>query len=341
MASNEHRSISSDLISIVMPVKNGMPYLIECLDSIRAQSWQNWELLVVDDHSTDNTRMTLQRYAKDDSRISVYSNEGKGIIEALRTGYQHATGTFVSRMDADDRMTPQKLHLMSDALQHRGRGHVAVGCVEYFADTAVGNGYARYAAWLNKLTRTETNFDEIYKECVIPSPNWMMFRDDFDLCGGFECDRYPEDYDLCFRMYRHGMKVVGVDRVTHQWRDYATRTSRTDSHYADNRFLAMKLMHFCAHELVDRQSLVVWGAGQKGKKIARYLIEQNVPFHWLTNNSKKIGLSIYDKFLQSTDSLHSFNKPRIIVAVANATEQLAILEEIHEMQPMADIHLFC
>jgi len=58
------------------------------------------------------------------------------------------------------------------------------------------------------LTAKGNNFQEIYKECVIPSPCWMIYRTDMDKCQAFLPNRYPEDYDLCFRFYENGMRTT-------------------------------------------------------------------------------------------------------------------------------------
>ena len=133
----------------------------------------------------------------------------------------------------------------------------------------LGDGYQKYQDWLNYLSATGNNFTEIYKECVIPSPSWMMHRGDFDAIGGFKSHIYPEDYDLAFRMYKAAYKVMPCDQVIHRWRDYPTRTSRTDDNYADNRFLNIKVHYFLDIDYRPTQQLVLWGAGKKGKQIAQ------------------------------------------------------------------------
>ena len=141
------------------------------------------------------------------------------------------------------------------------------------------------------------NFQDLYKECVIPSPCWMVYRTDLEKCAAFRPNRYPEDYDLCFRFYENGLKIIPNDQVLHQWRDYPNRTSRTDKNYADNRFLAIKVHYFLKLEMDKTRPLVIWGAGRKGKLIARQLIEYKIDFQWVCNNERKIGRDIYGQIL--------------------------------------------
>jgi len=219
-------------------------------------------------------------------------------------------------MDADDIMTTDKLEVMVQSLSDK-KEQIAVGLVKYFADDGqLGDGYRKYQDWLNELTSTGNNFTEIYKECVIPSPCWMMHRTDFEAIGGFDSGRYPEDYNLAFRMYAAGYKVMPCDKVIHHWRDYATRASRTDDNYADNRFLDIKVYYFLKLDYRSDQILILWGAGKKGKLIARKLIDRNIPFRWICDNPNKIGRDIYGVVLEGTDYLNIINSAQIIGAVA-------------------------
>ncbi|MFB0997534.1 MAG: glycosyltransferase family 2 protein, partial [Flavobacteriales bacterium] len=74
--------MNNQRVSIITPVKNGAQFLVECLDSIVNQTHQNWELLIVNDSSTDETQSILEEYAQQDNRIVVSQNKGKGIIDA-------------------------------------------------------------------------------------------------------------------------------------------------------------------------------------------------------------------------------------------------------------------
>lgn len=335
--------MQTPLISILIPFKNTESYLGDCLDSIVKQTYSNWELLIVDDSSSDTSYKLVQNYANTDARIQLLKNEGSGIIEALRTGYKQAKGTFVTRMDSDDVMVLNKLEKMQQPLVTNGLGHLALGLVRYFSEEGIGNGYKRYETWLNALTSKGTNFNEIYKECVIPSPCWMVYKTDFDCCGGFTPNNYPEDYDLAFRFYKQGLKCIPSNEVLHQWRDYAVRTSRVDAHYAENSFLELKVKYFLELSHAKEKTIVIWGAGTKGKKVAQLLIEKNMAFEWVCDNPKKIGKDIYNKILKPFEFLNTIKNYQCIVTVANHEAQFEIEQyfQIHNKTPMNDYFFFC
>ncbi len=331
------------LVSILIPFKDTEAYLPECLDSIRQQDYQNWEVLAVDDASTDGSYDLVRRYASEDTRIQVLKNQGSGIIPALRNAYAHCQGRLITRMDSDDIMAPDKIGIMANALIEKGKGHLALGQVAYFSHRGISNGYARYEAWLNRLTKTGSNFTEIYKECVVPSPCWMVFQEDFEVCGAFAPDRYPEDYDLTFRFYERGLQCIASDKVLHHWRDYDTRTSRTSEHYAANYFLDIKLHYFLKLDYDANRPLVVWGAGNKGKAIAKSLMHRNIAFEWICDNPKKIGKEIYGKKLRHFRILNHLQDSQNIITVANEKEQKAITVFFDAMdkKPMTDYFFFC
>ena len=335
--------MKTPLVSLVIPFKNTEEYIEDCLNSIIAQTYQNWEVLAVNDHSTDHSYSIVAKFAEKDSRIQLISNKGQGIIPALQTAYANSSGSMISRMDSDDIMTVNRIFCMVESLRQFGKGHVAVGQVKYFSHRGISNGYERYELWLNSLTESGSNYSEIYKECCIPSPCWMVHKDDFDLCDAFNPNRYPEDYDLTFRFYERGLKIIPCSQVLHHWRDYDSRTSRTHEHYAQNYFLDIKLHYFLKLDYDSNRPLVVWGAGFKGKTIAKNLLANGIDITWLCDNPLKIGKKIYGKELVHFNALKKLEDPQSIITVANETAQAEIKSYFKELEqyPMIDYFFFC
>ena len=330
-------------VSILMPFKNTAHFLEECVNSILEQSYDNWELIAVDDHSSDNSYKIVLDFQGRDPRIRVLTNQGDGIISALRTAYSSAEGQFITRMDSDDIMVRHKLLSMVENLQKSGKGHVALGLVKYFSEEGISEGYSKYENWINQLTMNGANYTDIYKECVIPSPCWMVYKEDLDTCGSFEPNRYPEDYDLTFRFRKHHLKCIPCSDLLHMWRDYPSRTSRTSENYAQNSFLDLKVHYFLELDKSAERPLALWGAGEKGKTIAKLLLNNNVSFSWLCDNPKKIGKKIYGLELYPYQLLERLNHPQSIVSVANPDAQSDIRNYFHrlEMEPFRDYYFFC
>jgi len=324
-------------ISIIMPVKNAAHFLPETLNSIINQTEKNWELLAVNDNSTDNTQEILTSFAKNDNRIKVITNSGNGIIDALQMGYAKSTGNLLTRMDADDIMATNRLATQKKQLLHAGKSHLALGLVNYFSAAPLGDGYKRYETWLNELTQNGTNFSDIYKECVVASPCWMIYREDFN------STIYPEDYDLTFRFYKNNLKCIPSQEILHYWRDYPERTSRNDAHYADSSFINIKISHFLAIDYEKSKKLILWGAGKKGKNIAKHLIEKKIPFDWICDNPKKIGKHIYNQLMLDYKTVDNYKNYQSIITVANAEFQEDIKKFLGEMNLLQgrDFFFFC
>jgi glycosyltransferase involved in cell wall biosynthesis len=152
------------LVSIVMAVKNTARYLPECLDSINQQTYPFWELIAVNDHSTDGSREILAQYAAKDPRIRVFDSPGQRLNPALQEGYRHLQGTLINRMDSDDRMPHDKLETMVQAWLAHGQGAIVAGGTEHFVDSGdVGGGFRRYEQWLNNVARNNLHYQEIYQ----------------------------------------------------------------------------------------------------------------------------------------------------------------------------------
>ena len=335
--------MQNPLVSILIPFRNTEAFINECIQSIIAQTYSHWELLIVDDNSTDKSTNIVENLANTDSRIKLIKNSGSGIIDALQLAFKHSTGDLITRMDSDDVMQPNKLDVLANNLISHGTGHLAVGLVNYFSSEGIKDGYKRYEVWLNALTKNGTNYSEIYKECVIPSPCWMLHRADLIACDAFNPNRYPEDYDLAFRFYKHGFKCIPCNVVLHDWRDYSHRTSRTDDHYAENHFIPLKLDYFLELDFIPNKTLVVWGAGNKGKFIAKTLIEKNIDFEWICDNPKKIGKDIYGKILRPFKDLETLSVPQSIITVANKEAQIEIRNYLDKLnlKSIQDYVFFC
>jgi len=167
----------------------------------------------------------------------------------------------------------------------------------------------------------------------------MMSKKDLDRIDAFSSNLYPEDYDLCFRMYKAKMKVGACDKILHRWRDHSGRSSRNMEEYADNSFLHLKVFHFLDIDYDSEKSIVIWGAGKKGKKAARHLQDHSISFCWVSDNQNKIGRDIYGVTIQSASSLNDDLQYQFIILVANTIEQKEILS--HSIIQNNETFLFC
>ena len=331
------------LVSIIMAVKDTAPYLHDCIDSIINQTYQNWELIAVNDHSSDATPDILRAYSEQDSRVRYFDSDKPKLIPTLQIAYAQVKGELINRMDSDDKMPLDKIEVLVDEWLKFGKGTVIAGGTEHFVDEGeVGDGFLKYERWLNEVARTSSHYQEIYKECVIPSHCWIIHKEDFDAVDAFNPLVYPEDYDLCFRFYRHGLKVVGIDKILHFWRDRSNRISRTWEEYKDNRYFDLKLRFFYELDRDRSRPLVLWGAGRNGKDMARLIQSYDDTFVWVCDNENKIGKDIYGVIMKRFDTVPSMVNPQIMVVVSSPDGKKEILEQLNqwEKKPVDDFWFF-
>lgn len=331
------------LVSIIMAAKDTAPYLRDCLDSILAQTYENWELIAINDHSSDETPEIFEEYAARDSRVRVFHSDRPKLIPTLKYGYQFAKGDLINRMDSDDKMPHDKIEVLVKEWQKYGKGHVIAGGTEHFVDEGeVGGGFRRYEEWLNEVARASTHYEQIYQECVIPSHSWILHKEDLDAVDAFNPEVYPEDYDLCFRFYKNQLKVIGIDKVLHHWRDRSNRISRTWDEYKDNRYFDMKLRYFFELDRDQSRPLVVWGAGRNGKDFVKKLKEFESDIQWGCDNDRKIGHEVHDIQMRSTEAIVELANPQILIVVASPDEKKKIRKVLDSWgkRPVNDFWFF-
>ena len=99
-----------DLVSIIMPAYNAEKYIAEAIESVLKQTYTNWELIIVNDCSTDATEQIIKKYQKQDYRIKLYSLlNNQGVANARNTAIQNTRGRYLAFLDSDDMWLPEKL----------------------------------------------------------------------------------------------------------------------------------------------------------------------------------------------------------------------------------------
>jgi glycosyltransferase involved in cell wall biosynthesis len=328
-------------ISVLIPFKNEEKYLQACIESVRSQTFRELDIVLVDDHSSDNSHAIAQKHVDEDARIRLFKNRGEGLIDALKTAFDNATGTMISRMDADDENSPFKYEQMMEAWD--GRGTVACGRVVYDSDNPESSGFHQYGVWLNRVITNPQPWQFIYQECIIPSPSWLIHRQDLIAIGGICAGLYPEDYELAFRMYQANYTIKASRETVHLWRDHPERNSRTNPLYQNNFFPELKAHYFKKLELRNGNKAVVWGAGKRGKQLVKELIALNIEPLWITNNPNKAGRDIYGIIVQNESAYVPDAQHRIALVMSADDDREEVLTRLNTFGMQKGVHywFFC
>lgn len=205
------------IFSIILPCYNAQATISDTLASLCAQSFTDWEAFCVDDGSTDATAFLIRKAARQDPRIRLVRNTGKGPSDARNMGALNcASGDFLAFCDADDLFVPGKLRHLYDIFSDRSIDAV-FGKIGFFqqqpGDTDV----------FSTVPAGDLTIDTLLGENpVCTMSNIALRRGVFDKSGGFDPAMvHNEDLDWLIRLVGQGARIVGVD-ILHTW----YRTSR-------------------------------------------------------------------------------------------------------------------
>ena len=238
-------------LTVVMPARNAAATIEEAIASVLAQTMRDFELLVVDDGSHDDTRAFVAAHS--DSRVRLISQAPQGIAAALNAGIAAARAPLIARMDADDACAPTRFEKQ---LQLVGSAEVISCLVEPLGSS--GEGLARYIAWTNTLQTQKDIATARFIESPLVHPTVVMPRTLAHYRSGV-----AEDYDLWLRLLREGVRFAKVPEVLFAWRDSPSRATRTQPEYSPDRMRALKAEHLLA-EMKPARVLFI-GAGMEGK----------------------------------------------------------------------------
>ncbi len=256
------------LISILMPARNASATLPEALHGALGQrNAPPHEVVCVDDASIDATPALLADAARADARLRVIRGEGRGLVAALNLGLSHCRGELIARMDADDRMHPDRLRLQCDALLG-DRTLGAVGSLVQCFPRPLSPGLARLEEWLNATVTKEQCRNGRFIEAPLVHPSATFRRE--ALGAGWEDQGWAEDWDLLLRMLEDGWELAKVREVLVEWRDSPDRLTRTGAAYREEAMFRLRA-HWLARGPLRQRPFDIWGAGPTGKRLAREL----------------------------------------------------------------------
>lgn len=322
-----------------MPVRDGVDHLYEAMASLVAQTFEDFEVVAVDDGSTDGTGEMLEDWGRRDDRVTVLRTGASGIVNALERARAASRGRYVARMDADDVADPRRLEAQI-ALLESDPTLAACGCgVRYFPRAVVRDGARRYETWLNSIRTPEEVARAIWVECPLAHPTFCLRMDALTRVGGYRDPGWPEDYDLVLRMHRAGYRMANVPEVLHGWREGPGRLSRTHPRYSAEAFLRCRVHHLCRGPLPEGRAAVVWGAGPVGKALARALIDTGRSVDaFVELDPRKIGQEIHGARVVTTADALEIAGPLHLAAVGQngARARIAALLEEAGFRPGRD-----
>jgi glycosyltransferase involved in cell wall biosynthesis len=320
----------------LLPCYNAGATLNEALDSLVRQTLWDFEIIAVDDGSTDATQQILQARATVDARLNLLPRQHEGIIATLNAGLAQCTAPYVARMDADDCAHPERLEKQVAYLDAHPET-VVVSCrVAAFPAGQVRQGFAIYLDWLNSLLSDEEIRREIFVESPLPHPSLTFRRQALLQVGGYQDRGWAEDYDLLLRCYLSGARFAKLPEVLLEWREHPQRLTRTDSRYSLENFLRAKAFYLVQGPLAGRDAVIIWGAGMIGRRLGKQLARLGAPLvAFIDIDPRKIGRTRHSLPILPPEALldlwPGYANPVILAAVGARGARWLIRQRLTDM----------
>lgn len=274
-----------------MPAYNAEKYIAKSIESVLNQTYENFELLVVNDGSTDNTERVAAKYAADDSRVRVLTQENRGECGARNLGLEEATGDYISCLDSDDLYDKEALSKLYEAMvKEEGRKFVYGRTLEIFTNgkkellgpSDIVNGYLESFIHKNNELRLRFHISAILIERALLEENKVRFHQGIKISGdtGFiiEALAIAPAYgisDIVSYYMRRDDSITGVKKwIPENWEGQTVIYECTEPFVAQKRPQALEAFHknrnFVAYRYIlncirhgfiniAQEHLVLWG----------------------------------------------------------------------------------
>ena len=263
------------LVSVIIPAYNIDKYLAETLDSVLAQTYSHFEVMIVNDGSTDRTLEIAQEYAAKDDRIRVISQANQGVSLTRNNGIRETTGELIAFLDSDDRWHPDKLNAHVSHFQFFGQDAKSTEVKSLgmsFAKVAFITSDGSYTRQYSNSKLTNLKPEDFYIENLAITPsNVVIRRSVLDHVGYFAPQPIGlEDQELFVRIAWSGTSVEGLDIILTEYRIVENSVS-ADLHRMERNW---KLLNHCIE--IYAPSLIKHHYGRAYAYFLRYLARRGI-----------------------------------------------------------------
>lgn len=285
-------------ISVILPYFNAEQTLKSAIESILLQSFEDYELLLVNNNSNDKSVEIAKNLANSDSRILLLNEKKQRVANAMNCGLKKARGKFLARMDADDIAHPNRLKKQIDYLK-KNPGIDFVGSeVKYVPHNKNTAGFSRFVDWANSFHASEEIELNRFVEIPIVNPTILFRRELFEKYEGCFDGDFPEDYEMQLRYLNAGVKMAKLPEPLLEWHDYSSRLTRTDERYSTEAFFNVKAKYFSRWSEINNPfhpNIWVWGAGRKTRQRILFLEQEDLQIAGLIDIKKSKTDVLYYK----------------------------------------------
>ena len=261
-------------ISVLLPVRNARPWLSRALGALWNQTFRDFEVIAIDDGSSDGSPDVLLESAAREPRLRVEYGRSRGLPATLNRALELARAPLIARMDADDLVARSRFAIQHTHLASHPEIAVVGSRVRLFPRAAVGAGMERWVHWHNALL----DHGAIARDVLIDSPlvhgTAMIRRTWLERVSGWTAEPWPEDLDLWIRLLSAGARFAKRPEVLYAWRQHQASATRRDPRYSLDMFLRLKLAALESGILANAAPPTVIGVGTSLLRWTRALSER-------------------------------------------------------------------
>lgn len=282
-------------ISIIVPIYNVEQYLQSCLDSIIAQTYKDWELLLVDDGSLDKSGVICDEYAKKDVRIRVFHKENGGVSSARQKGQDEARGEYTIHVDPDDWIEPS---MLEDLYVKAEKENAELVICDYFVNEGSQQYYIKQKPTKldNKVVLREL-FQQLHGSCCNKLVKRACYSGKVNFPKGINC---CEDLIWCIQVLKCKPKISYINKAYYHYM-ITTMNSQSKSISADRSLQDLKMLHVLESLLSsDKDVLRVMY-----KRTVPYVMKRAMKTNSFNSNYYVSNFKQYGKYLSLISGPHS------------------------------------
>ena len=266
--------ISQPKISVILPFFNAEKTLERSIQSILSQSFTDFECILINNNSTDNSKNIAIKFVDSDNRFKLIHEKKQGVMFASNAGWEASKGEYIARMDADDWSHPERLKMQYEFLEINPEYGVVASLAKHVGHSEFTVGMERFVEWSNSITSYKEILNNRFIELPIVNPTTMWRREVAQKYGMYLSGNFPEDYEMWLRWLDKGVKISKINKILLNWHDSDERLTRTDVIYSDNSFYKTKtkyLARWLEKHNPFHPKVAVWGASKISRRRAKLL----------------------------------------------------------------------
>ena len=260
------------MISVVMPVYNCQDYLNESIESILNQTYRNFEFIIINDGSTDNSLKIINSYAKLDKRVVLISRENKGLVQSLNEGFKLAQGKYITRMDADDISHLKRLELQNKFMEENLDIDFCGTNYEYIGEdvSKEENQILKEETYLvNKKKGESLVIGSGYSIC---HPTFFIRKSAIHDVGLYDENyKFAEDLAYQIKFLRKNKSIKLINETLMYVRKRNNSKSKIELVENAEETMKLRINYINDRYCLENKNVFIWGAGGGGEILASYL----------------------------------------------------------------------